>query len=130
MTYEAYVVSRTSTRPQVDSVPERPVNLDGDGQVVGRDGKLYPRQKPHKRKPSNEFVNRFCRALSQLINAALTLDNLTNKNGFAEHLNELCREHCESVEWAQQIIDRVLAQMLTNGELLPAAPHPNGEGPA
>ena len=89
--------------------------------VTGRDGKTYPaKPKPDvpKPKPSNTFNARFYRALVELQRNALRLQLLTKEQGFAEHINEVCRDHRDGVAWAQEIIAGVLAQMSTDqGEL-------------
>ncbi len=84
--------------------------------LAARDAAKSP-SKPPKPQP-NTFSTRFYSHLSQVQHHALELEILTKKNEFAEHRDEVCREHRDGLVWAQEVIARVLAQLSTEqGEL-------------
>jgi Helix-turn-helix domain len=91
-----------------DATPEP----DAAELIVGLDGKSYPAKRDvPKPKPSNTFVNRFYRELSQVQHHALQLEILTKKEEFAEHIDAVVAGHREGVAWAHEIIARVLDQL-------------------
>jgi hypothetical protein len=118
--------------------PDEPLDVDTDElaeeliaseppKITGLDGKSYPVQPPQpKPKPSNTFRSRFYRALSDLQRDALSLELLTKKKEFAEHLDAVC-QHRDGVVWVEEIITRVLAQMHTDQDDL--FPDIEGSGP-
>jgi hypothetical protein len=65
---------------------------------------------------SDVFAAKFYKALSPLMEHALELDVLTQHKEFGAHVDQVCREHRESVVWAQEIIARVLERLRTDQE--------------
>lgn len=79
--------------------------------ICGLDGKQHPSKKPGTRRKIT-LVDKVNNNLADMQKAGLNLENLLGHKEFDEH-REALDFHCrESIEWLQDILDRLLRQVL------------------